>query len=57
MAALGCFLLLILPLLGVVVGGWIGGRDGMIWGAATGLAVALGVTGAMGYALVKANDR
>ncbi|MGB3797156.1 MAG: hypothetical protein WA957_12720 [Alteraurantiacibacter sp.] len=54
MAALGCFLLLILPLAGLLLGGWLAGTDGMIWGAGAGFAVALAITGMMTYALVKA---
>ncbi|WP_199698810.1 hypothetical protein [Aurantiacibacter zhengii] len=57
MAALGCFLLLIFPILGLVIGGWLAGREGMIWGAGIGLVVALGVSGVMGYALVKARRK
>lgn len=57
MAALGCFLLLILPLAGLMLGGWLAGPEGMIWGAAIGFAVALIVTGIMGYALVRARRR
>ncbi len=57
MAALGCFLFLILPMLGLLVGGWLAGREGMVWGAGIGFAVALGITGAMGHALVKARRK
>ena len=57
MVALGCFLLLVLPLAGLVIGGWLAGPEGMIWGAGTGLAIALGVSGVMGYSLVKAGRR
>lgn len=57
MAALGCFLLLILPLLGLVVGGWLAGREGMIWGAGIGFGVALAISGVSGHALVKARRR
>ncbi len=57
MAALGCFLLLILPLLGLLLGGLLAGPDGMIWGAGAGLAVALSIIGVTGYGLVKARRR
>ena len=57
MAALGCLLFLILPILGLVLGGWLAGPDGMIWGAGAGFALALSITGMMGYGLVKARRR
>ena len=57
MAAFGCILLMILPLLGLVIGGWLAGPDGMIWGAVVGFAVALAIIGVSGYGLVKARRR
>ncbi|GAA5055824.1 hypothetical protein GCM10023208_20020 [Erythrobacter westpacificensis] len=57
MAALGCFLLLILPMLGLVIGGWLAGREGMIWGAGIGFALAMCVSGIMGHALVLARRK
>jgi uncharacterized protein HemY len=54
MAALGCFLLLVLPIVGLILGGWLAGQQGMIVGAGTGLAIAVAVTSVMGFALVKA---
>lgn len=57
MAALGCFLLLVLPLAGLVIGGWLGGPPGMAWGAGIGFALALAISGVAGGALVKAGRR
>jgi hypothetical protein len=57
MAALGCFLLLVLPLAPLVLGGWLAGPQAMVWGAGVDLAIAIGVTGAMGQGLVKAGLR
>lgn len=48
---------MILPLLGLVIGGWLAGPDGMIWGAVAGFAVALAIIGVSGYGLVKARRR
>ncbi len=50
-------MLLVLPLAGLVLGGWLAGPQGMAWGAGIGLAVALGASGIMGYGLVKAGRR
>ena len=57
MPALGCFLLLILPLAGLVIGGMVAGREGLLWGAGIGFALALACTGVMGRALVQARRR
>jgi len=57
MAALGCFLLLVLPLAGLVIGGMVAGREGMLWGAGAGLAIALAMCAIAGGALVKAGRR
>ena len=57
MAALGCFALLVLPLGGMMLGGWLAGTEGMAWGAGIGLALALAITGLTGGALVKAGRR
>lgn len=57
MIALGCLLLLILPILGIVVGGLLGGADGALWAAIAGLVVAVGFCGLMAFALVKAGRR
>jgi hypothetical protein len=57
MAALGCLLLMVLPMLGLIAGGMIGGRDAAIWSAVTGLVVALAICGTAAYALVQAGRR
>lgn len=57
MAALGCILLLVLPLLGLVIGGWFAGPPGMAWGSGIGLAIAIGICAIAGGALVKAGRR
>lgn len=41
MPAIGCFLLILLPLLGLFVGGAINGKTGCEWGAAIGFGLAL----------------
>lgn len=57
MAALGCILLLVLPLLGLTLGGMLAGPQGMAWGAGIGLVVALVVVGVASGGLVKASRR
>lgn len=57
MAALGCILLLVLPLVGLTIGGLLAGPTGMAWGAGVGLAAALAISGVAGGALVKASRR
>ena len=57
MPALGCFLFLILPLGGLVLGGLVAGHDGMAWGAGAGLILAIGVLAISGSALIKAGKR
>jgi hypothetical protein len=57
MIAIGCLALIILPLLGLALGGMVDGPDGATWGAIIGLVVALGISGFMGYALVKIGRR
>lgn len=54
MLALGCLLLIILPLVGLTAGGLIAGPVGARWGAALGFAVAIVLCGVASYALVKA---
>lgn len=41
MPAIGCFLLILLPLLGLFIGGAIDGKVGCAWGAAIGFGLAL----------------
>lgn len=57
MAIAGCFLLLVLPILGLLIGIVTAGAQGAIWGAVTGLVIALAASGVMAYALVKASRR
>jgi len=57
MAVIGCLLLIILPLLGLIIGGLLAGAEGVKWGAAAGFALALVFCGAGTYALFKATRR
>ena len=57
MVAVGCLLLVILPLLGLAVGGILAGPQGARWGAFTGLGLALAVCGMSAYALVRMGRR
>jgi hypothetical protein len=57
MIATGCLSLIILPLIGLAVGGYVGGLDAAIWSAVGGLVVALAVCGITAMALVKARQR
>lgn len=57
MAVIGCLLLIVLPLLGVVAGGLLGGTVGAKWGAGAGLALALLISGGGSYAFLKAMRR
>lgn len=54
MIAFGCLLLLVLPLMGLAVGGYIGGVDVALWTALAGFGVAVAVCGITAAALVKA---
>lgn len=57
MIAFGCLLLIVLPLIGLVVGGYIGGGEGAAWAAAIGFAIAIAVCGMTAAALMKARRR
>ncbi|MFZ3482933.1 hypothetical protein [Sphingomonas sp. 3-13AW] len=57
MIAVGCLALVVLPLIGLVLGALLAGPDGAIWGALTGLAIAVGISGIMGYALLQIGRR
>nr|WP_317893122.1 hypothetical protein [uncultured Sphingomonas sp.] len=57
MIAVGCLSLVVLPLLGLVLGGLVAGPDGATWGAVVGLVLAIAISGVMGYALVKIGRR
>ncbi|WP_202386983.1 hypothetical protein [Qipengyuania algicida] len=54
MAVIGCLLLVILPIVGGLIGGWLGGSSSAIWGAGIGFVIALAISGFAGFALVKA---
>lgn len=54
MFAIGCLFFIVLPLIGMFVGGVISGLPGAAWGAALGFAVASVLGGGSIYALVKA---
>lgn len=53
MIVVGCLLLVILPLVGLAVGGIVAGSEGVKWGAVVGFGLALGVCGMSAYALIK----
>jgi hypothetical protein len=57
MIAVGCLALVVLPLLGMVLGALLAGPDGATWGAIAGLVIAIGISGVMGYALVRIGRR
>ncbi|TCM20802.1 hypothetical protein EDF56_102465 [Novosphingobium sp. PhB165] len=54
MIAIGCLALIVLPLLGLALGGFLAGATGAKIGAAAGFVLALGLCGVSSYALVKA---
>jgi len=53
MIAIGCLLLVILPIAGLVLGGLFAGPLGARWGAVIGFGIALIVCLFTGYALVR----
>jgi len=55
--AIGCLALIVLPLAGLALGGFLAGPLGAKWGAGTGFAIALGLCGVTTYALVAAARR
>lgn len=57
MIAGGCLFLIVLPIMGLVVGLFLAGAYGAIWGAATGFVIAVLMSGVMTYALVMASRR
>lgn len=57
MIAIGCLLLIILPIAGLVVGGLIAGPVGARWGAGIGFAIAAVVSGVSGLALFRVRKR
>jgi hypothetical protein len=57
MFALGCLFLIVLPLMGLFIGGAIAGLHGATWGAVIGLVIAVVTCVLPAYALVKASRR
>lgn len=57
MVALGCLLLVVLPLLGFLAGAFLGGEGAALWGAGIGFGLAVASCGFAGYALVQASRR
>jgi hypothetical protein len=57
MIAVGCLSVIVLPLIGLAVGGYVGGLDAAIWSAFGGLMVAALLCGVGAMALLKARRR
>jgi len=57
MFALGCLALIVLPLIGFVVGLFLGGEGAGVWGAGIGAIIALAMSAIAGLALVKASAK
>ena len=57
MAVIGCLLLIVLPLIGVVIGGLLDATQGAKWGAGAGFLLALLISGGGSYAFMKALRR
>lgn len=57
MFTIGCLALIVLPLAGLALGGFVAGPEGAKWGAIGGFAIALALTGVTTYALVSAARR
>ena len=57
MIAIGCLLLIVLPIIGLTLGGLLAGPVGARWGAVIGFGVACVVTGLSGYAMVRIRRR
>lgn len=53
MAAPGCLLIVLLPLLGGLVGHWAGGNAGMVWGLCLGALAGVAVGGGMVWLLAR----
>jgi hypothetical protein len=49
--AVGCLGLVVLPLIGLALGGWVDGPTGATWGAAIGMGIALAACGFTAYTL------
>lgn len=57
MAAIGCLLLIILPIVSLTLGGLLAGAAGLRWGAALGFGVALLVCGVTAYGFTQMRRR
>ncbi|HTG37661.1 hypothetical protein [Sphingomonas sp.] len=57
MIAIGCLLLIVLPMIGLTLGGLLAGLPGVKWGAAIGLAIAVGFAAFAGYGLIQIGRR
>jgi len=57
MIAFGCLLLVVLPLIGLSIGGYVGGLDAALWAALAGFLVAGAICGVSAAALVKSRPR
>lgn len=57
MLAIGCLLLIVLPIMGLALGGVVAGPVGARWGAGMGLAIAVGVAGISVVALARLKSR
>ena len=54
MVVIGCLLLFVLPLIGLVIGGWLGGLTVGLWAASGGLVIAVAACSLSIVALMKA---
>lgn len=57
MAAIGCLLLIILPIVGLTLGGLLAGTAGLRWGAVLGFSVAVLVCGVTAYGFAQMRRR
>jgi hypothetical protein len=57
MIAFGCLLLVVLPLIGLAIGGYVGGLHAALWTALAAFMVAGAICGLSAAALVKARRR
>ncbi|SNB61646.1 hypothetical protein SAMN07250955_102312 [Arboricoccus pini] len=53
MAAPGCLLIVLLPLLGGLIGHWAGGNAGMVWGLGLGAIAGVAIGAGMVWMLAK----
>jgi hypothetical protein len=57
MIALGCVVLLVFPLIGVLLGAWLGGNEAMLIGGVAGLILAIAACAVPVFALLRAGRR